>query len=42
MTRRVGAHRLRVAAVADARRVGLDVDFPLLPATPCAAEIVAP
>lgn len=32
----------QLAAVADALRVGLDVDFPLLPATPRAGEVVAP
>lgn len=32
----------QLAAVADALRVGLDVDFPLLPATPRAGEIVPP
>jgi putative transcriptional regulator len=32
----------QLAAVADALRVGLDVDFPLLPATTRAGEIVAP
>jgi transcriptional regulator with XRE-family HTH domain len=32
----------QLAAVADALRVGLDVDFPLLPGTPRAGEIVAP
>jgi transcriptional regulator with XRE-family HTH domain len=32
----------QLAAVADALQVGLDVDFPLLPATPRAGEIVAP
>ncbi|MGA2454387.1 MAG: helix-turn-helix transcriptional regulator [Solirubrobacteraceae bacterium] len=31
-----------LAAVADALQVGLDVDFPLLPATPRAGAIVAP
>lgn len=32
----------QLAAIADALQVGLDVDFPLLPATPRAGEIVAP
>jgi transcriptional regulator with XRE-family HTH domain len=32
----------QLAAVADALRVGLDVDFPLLPATPRAGEVVPP
>jgi transcriptional regulator with XRE-family HTH domain len=32
----------QLAAVADALQVGLDVDFPLLPATPRAGAIVAP
>jgi transcriptional regulator with XRE-family HTH domain len=32
----------QLAAVADALQVGLDVDFPLLPATSRAGEIVAP
>jgi putative transcriptional regulator len=32
----------QLAAVADALQVGLDVDFPLLPATPRAGETVAP
>jgi putative transcriptional regulator len=32
----------QLAAVADALRVGLDVDFPLLPATPRVGEVVAP
>jgi transcriptional regulator with XRE-family HTH domain len=32
----------QLAAVADALRVGLDVDFPLLPATPRAGAVVAP
>jgi transcriptional regulator with XRE-family HTH domain len=32
----------QLAAVADALRVGLDVDFPLLPATPRAGEVVGP
>jgi transcriptional regulator with XRE-family HTH domain len=32
----------QLAAVADALRVGFDVDFPLLPATTRAGEIVAP
>lgn len=32
----------QLAAVATALQVGLDVDFPLLPATPRAGNIVAP
>jgi transcriptional regulator with XRE-family HTH domain len=32
----------QLAAVADALQVGLDVDFPLLPATPPAGEVIAP
>ena len=32
----------QLAAVADALQVGLDVEFPLLPATPRAGEVVAP
>lgn len=32
----------QLAAVADALRVGLDVEFPLLPATPRAGAVVAP
>jgi len=32
----------QLAAVADALRVGLDVEFPLLPATTRAGEIIAP
>jgi transcriptional regulator with XRE-family HTH domain len=32
----------QLTAVADALRVGLDVDFPLLPATPRAGAVVAP
>jgi transcriptional regulator with XRE-family HTH domain len=32
----------QLAAVADALRVGLDVDFPLLAATPRAGQVVAP
>jgi transcriptional regulator with XRE-family HTH domain len=32
----------QLAAVADALRVGLDVDFPLLPATPRSGTVVAP
>ncbi|MGO9322540.1 MAG: helix-turn-helix domain-containing protein [Solirubrobacteraceae bacterium] len=32
----------QLAAVADALQVGLDVDFPLLSATPRGGEIVAP
>jgi len=32
----------QLAAVADALRVGLDVHFPLLPATPRAGQVVAP
>jgi transcriptional regulator with XRE-family HTH domain len=31
----------QLAAVADALQVGLDVDFPLLPATPRAGAIIA-
>lgn len=32
----------QLAAVADALQVGLDVDFPLLPATPRVGVVVAP
>jgi transcriptional regulator with XRE-family HTH domain len=32
----------QLAAVAEALQVGFDVDFPLLPATPRADELVAP
>lgn len=32
----------QLAAVAQALRVGLDIDFPLLPATPRADVVVAP
>lgn len=32
----------QLAAVAEALQVGLDVDFPLLPATPRVGEVVAP
>ena len=32
----------QLAAVADALRVGLDVEFPLLPATTRAGQVVAP
>ncbi len=32
----------QLAAVAEALQVGLDVDFPLLPATPRRGEVVAP
>ncbi len=32
----------QLAAVAEALQVGLDVDFPLLPATPRAGEVVVP
>jgi transcriptional regulator with XRE-family HTH domain len=32
----------QLAAVASALQVGLDVDFPVLPATPRAGEVVAP
>lgn len=32
----------QLAAVADALRVGFDVDFPVLSATPRAGEVVAP
>jgi transcriptional regulator with XRE-family HTH domain len=32
----------QLAAVAEALRVGFDIDFPLLPATPRVGEVVAP
>jgi hypothetical protein len=32
----------QLAAVAEALQVGLDVEFPLLPATPRAGQVVAP